>query len=269
MKHTNRSFSRSILIALLMTLLALTIGFNATAKPSKTPKAIIKEAAAAYDKGDYDTALEKFNKAYNDDNTQTSLLYNIGRVYESKADYANAIEYYKQFLAVSGSDEDARDDALDRIKKCNEILDTIGGSKKATKGGKAKGGAPSAAGDNASAPKKGGKKAAELPPGGCIDVNTASEDELTALNGIGPASAKNIVASRNAEGPFKSVEDLTRVNKIGDKTLAKFRDQVCPIAGGNAAAAAPAKKAPKAPKADAPAPKVKAPSGANSAVIDI
>ena len=262
MKHTNRSFSRSILIALLMSLLALTIGFNATAKPTKAPKSIVKEAAAAYDKGDYDTALEKFNKAYNDDNSQTSLLYNIGRVYESKADYANAIEYYKQFLAVSGSDEDARDDALERIKKCNEILDTIGGSKKSK--GKAKANAVAAVADGAPAPKKGAKKAADLPAGGCIDINTASEDELTGLAGVGPASAKNIVESRNNEGPFKSIDDLTRVKKIGEKTVAKFRDQVCPIGGGAAPAAVAA-------PADAPkkAPKVKAPAGGKNDVIDI
>lgn len=262
MKIHRHTMFRTISMAILTAALTLTIGFEASAKPNK---ALIKEAAAAYEKGNYDVALDKFQQAYREDTTQTSLLYNIGRVYESKAEYANAIEYYKQFLAVAGSDEDARDDALDRIKKCNEILDAIGGSKKASKAAKAA--AAGGADSNAGGGKKGGAKAAAaLPAGGCIDINKASVDELTALNGIGPASAKNIVASRDAEGPFKSVDDITRVNKIGEKTLAKFRDQVCPIAGGAApaaaapapAAAAPAKKAPKAKdNAPAAAPKVK------------
>ena len=91
------------------------------------------------------------------------------------------------------------------------------------------------------------------------------------MAGVGPASAKNIVASRDAEGPFKSVDDLTRVKKIGEKTMAKFRDQVCPIGGGAApaAVAAPVDAPKKAPKAKADAPKVKAPAGGKNDVIDI
>ena len=262
----HHSLSRSILMAILMAMLTLTFGFEASAKPNK---ALVKEAAAAYEKGNFDVALDKFTQAYQEDNSQTSLLYNIGRVYESKAEYANAIEYYKQFLAVAGSDEDARDDALERIKKCNEILDAIGGSKKASKGAKAA--AAGNADNNGGGGKKGGAKAAAaLPAGGCVNVNTASVDELTALNGIGPSGAQKIVASRDAEGPFKSIDDLTRVKSIGEKTVAKFRDQVCPIDGGAAPAAAdaPAKKAPKA-KAEAPAAAPKVKPVKTSGVMDI
>lgn len=54
-----------------------------------------------------------------------------------------------------------------------------------------------------------------------IDINSASEDELDALTGIGPAKAKDIVNSR----PFYSVEDLLEVSGIGEATLEKIKEQ--------------------------------------------
>jgi competence protein ComEA len=44
--------------------------------------------------------------------------------------------------------------------------------------------------------------------GPLINVNTASQSELESLPGIGPVRAGNIIASRTAEGPFSSVEDI-------------------------------------------------------------
>lgn len=54
---------------------------------------------------------------------------------------------------------------------------------------------------------------------GIVNVNTASESELETLPGIGPSTAKRIVADREEKGPFESVEDLTRVSGIGEKKL--------------------------------------------------
>ena len=62
-------------------------------------------------------------------------------------------------------------------------------------------------------------------PGFPIDVNRASEADLTALRGIGPTLAKRIVAYREANGPFRSVEDLAQVKGIGAAKLEGFRDQ--------------------------------------------
>lgn len=59
-----------------------------------------------------------------------------------------------------------------------------------------------------------------------IDLNTATATELTALPGIGEVRARDIVAHREAHGPFARVEDLTEVPGIGDGTLARIRDQV-------------------------------------------
>ena len=54
---------------------------------------------------------------------------------------------------------------------------------------------------------------------GRIDVNTATEKELKMIPGIGPVMAARILAAR----PFRSADDLKKVNGIGDKKYAKIR----------------------------------------------
>lgn len=51
------------------------------------------------------------------------------------------------------------------------------------------------------------------------DFNTAPASELSLLPGIGPEMAKRIIAERAARGPFRSLDDLTRVRGIGPKTI--------------------------------------------------
>ncbi|MEC4175948.1 ComEA family DNA-binding protein [Adlercreutzia sp. R21] len=63
--------------------------------------------------------------------------------------------------------------------------------------------------------------------GGLVDINRASESELTALPGVGEATAAKIVADREANGPFKTVEDLKRVSGIGEKKFEALRDLIC------------------------------------------
>ena len=58
---------------------------------------------------------------------------------------------------------------------------------------------------------------------GPINVNTASERE--ALPGIGPALAERIVSHREANGPFKSLDDLTDVPGIGKAKLEALRTE--------------------------------------------
>ena len=63
-------------------------------------------------------------------------------------------------------------------------------------------------------------------PTGKVNLNTADEATLTALQGIGKVKAKAILDYRQSNGPFKTVEDLAKVNGIGDKTVATLRDQL-------------------------------------------
>lgn len=59
-----------------------------------------------------------------------------------------------------------------------------------------------------------------------INVNTASLAELDELPGIGPALGGRIIESRSADGPFRSLQDLTRVRGIGEKTAEKLAPYV-------------------------------------------
>ena len=52
-----------------------------------------------------------------------------------------------------------------------------------------------------------------------ININTATLKELTQLDRLGPALAGRIVEYRDQHGPFKSVEEITKVSGIGPKTL--------------------------------------------------
>ncbi|MBX9034741.1 ComEA family DNA-binding protein [Gordonibacter massiliensis (ex Traore et al. 2017)] len=63
--------------------------------------------------------------------------------------------------------------------------------------------------------------------GGKININTASAAELDALPGVGASTAEKIVADREANGPFKTAEDLKRVSGIGDKKFAALADAIC------------------------------------------
>ena len=56
-----------------------------------------------------------------------------------------------------------------------------------------------------------------------INLNTATEGELTQLKGIGSSKAQKIVLYREAFGAFGSVDDLANVKGIGAKTVAKNR----------------------------------------------
>ena len=64
------------------------------------------------------------------------------------------------------------------------------------------------------------------PSGGKVDLNTATVEQLDTLPGIGPVTAAAIVAWRDANGRFTSVDQLGDVDGIGPARLEKLRDLV-------------------------------------------
>ncbi len=59
-----------------------------------------------------------------------------------------------------------------------------------------------------------------------LNINTATAEELAALERIGPAMAARIVRYREEHGPFQAIEQVQRVKGIGPKTFARIRDRI-------------------------------------------
>lgn len=193
----------------------------------KAAKKYAREATKAYAEGNYELALAKFEQAYSED-ANPALLYNMGRVYENQANFDAAIENYKRFVTSPDVDQDARVDALDRIKTLNEVIELTRSSPRS----------------------KSGKPV--LAEGSCVDINRADIDELMKLPRVGEATARKIIDLRTQKGGFKSNLELLDVRGIGDKTYAGMEGDLCPLGDANAVAtAAAAARQTAAPKAGA------------------
>ena len=70
-----------------------------------------------------------------------------------------------------------------------------------------------------------------------VDINTANQEELQTLKGIGAKKAADIIAYREAHGGFKSVEELLNVKGVGKATLEKLRTEIA-VEGDKSAVAA-------------------------------
>ncbi len=71
-----------------------------------------------------------------------------------------------------------------------------------------------------------------------VNLNTATQEELTALPGIGPSKAKAIIDYRSAH-PFKSVEEVKNVRGIGDHMFESLKGKIS--VGSVASSGAPAR----------------------------
>jgi competence protein ComEA len=98
-----------------------------------------------------------------------------------------------------------------------------------------------------------------------VDVNTANEDALRGIRGIGPAKAKAILDERSAHGPFKDAADLgKRVKGMGGHTVERLQAEG--LAVGPAGAAAGAQVTAAAATSDAAVAAAAPKSGATVAV---
>lgn len=59
-----------------------------------------------------------------------------------------------------------------------------------------------------------------------VNVNTASVNELDGLPGIGPAIAQRVVDYRTEQGPFRTVDELARVNGISSAMVDELRAEI-------------------------------------------
>lgn len=60
-----------------------------------------------------------------------------------------------------------------------------------------------------------------------VNINSAGRAELMTVPGIGEVTADSIIAYRTANGPFKSIDELLKVDGIGQGKFNKFKDHFC------------------------------------------
>jgi competence protein ComEA len=86
----------------------------------------------------------------------------------------------------------------------------------------------SVASEPSSAPASGDPPApgSSSAPTASVDLNSATEEQLDGLPGVGPVTAAAIVAWRTANGSFTNVDQLAEVDGIGPARLEKLRAQV-------------------------------------------
>jgi competence protein ComEA len=83
-----------------------------------------------------------------------------------------------------------------------------------------------------------------------VNINSATQEQLATLDGIGPVKAQAIIDYRKKNGPFKKIEDIKKVDGIGDATYATIKKDLV-LSGTTTGAGKPATAADKAEKVGA------------------
>lgn len=61
---------------------------------------------------------------------------------------------------------------------------------------------------------------------GLVNINTANEETLTTLPGIGASKAKNIINYRESKGGFQTIEELMEIDGIKEGVFQKVKDMI-------------------------------------------
>lgn len=80
--------------------------------------------------------------------------------------------------------------------------------------------APSVAGTDAGKPTASDERA-------CIDLNSATADELMTLPGVGKVTAAKIIEFRERHGPFRRPQDIIIIHGLSERKYRKLADFVC------------------------------------------
>lgn len=194
----------------LLLLIIMLLGFLFLENQERERKVIYRgEAGEAKEEflaeGKYESLEEKWStKERESIDTQNSCKVSSGSESEEKAISVGAPEKEKNSIGEFGKSEDVLVSAGESSPE--SVLSSAG---KSSPERLAKGGAED---------KKQGKK---------ININTATEEELESLKGIGPATAKNIISYREEYGGFSSIEEIKNVKRIGDKIFEKIKGDIC------------------------------------------
>ena len=195
---------------ILLLLIIMLLGFLFLENQERERKVIYRgEAGEAKEEflaeGKYESLEEKWStKERESIDTQNSRKVSSGSESEEKAISVGAPEKEKNSIGEFGKSEDVLVSAGESSPE--SVLSSAGESNPERL---AKGGAED---------KKQGKK---------ININTATEEELESLKGIGPATAKNIISYREEYGGFSSIEEIKNVKRIGDKIFEKIKGDIC------------------------------------------
>ena len=194
----------------LLLLMIMLLGFLFLENQERERKVIYRgEAGEAKEEflaeGKYESLEEKWStKERESIDTQNSRKVSSGSESEEKAISVGAPEKEKNSIGESGKSEDVLVSAGESSPE--SVLSSAGESN------------PERLAKGEADDKKQGKK---------ININTATEEELESLKGIGPATAKNIISYREEYGGFSSIEEIKNVKRIGDKIFEKIKEDIC------------------------------------------
>jgi competence ComEA-like helix-hairpin-helix protein len=84
--------------------------------------------------------------------------------------------------------------------------------------------------NNSASPKKQsefGSKYEQAATGSCLNINTATYDELIELPGIGEVMAKRILEYRTRQGPFRRPEEIIIVEGFSERRYRAIARMIC------------------------------------------